>query len=973
MSTRLHERDDRELLDLLAAEDAATPREEWSRVIGAIREGEPEAAAPSPEFNAVLRRRLEAEMAPAAALTAATAAAAATAVAAATAGRKPRASRWFRVALPLAAAAVLAAVLLLPGSLFERHDRNAAGVAWADVVQAMQRVGQFHLIIFSDDPRRADEKLKMFRVDLFHRQPGQWRAQGMGHVAFLTDGKRQTWSAEKRAFLGKGDRIPDMLPKEFVAAHEKMGALDAILATVFEDKVPAGEPVKSDGVAAARGIDVFDYAQNASRKWARIWVLRESKLPLKMHLYYPGSDEFTLVSFDYSDPQPDAFFDPAEFEKQAAKVSSSDPYRAYSIGSRPVAGARPRGADQIHEVQGGYRAPKVRRVLSNEAGDVLVVTDNPSNVTPAGHPPHEQGYRRVTDNWGNRYIPCGGGSGVGDEGDQRWYFMPLPPAKVTGNGPRTLSMTYTIEAEYGQQRVLATEALSVPDPSVKGEKDDWKINLAAQKRTWYASYLQREGTLAEQLAEIERVLAATPDDAATVVWKFKLLREHGREPAAWSLFDESLRDRIFSDAALLDRYNVEASQYLLYLAAQGREDELRRNAAAAGKIIADVRASKDPRARMGLNSLTRDEHNPLIPATRLLEWRETYKEGPRIVRTLASKDGMLFVEYAVPKPPAGWQSTGSSGSTPFGWFWQPHVDGHRWHPQAELVDRDSGRLCMVYRWWGEGEPTKQVKLRSTATLLADNYNQKPVRNDFLLKWERTIDIPQPTIEQMQAWWTKEMGEKARWYGGPGPRPAATRPAAEPSADQWIKEADAQRDAGRFAEALDAYRKVAAAPREQWPEHYTNGFNPGLLEGVKRRLRISEAQCLAELGRLDDARKVAAAVRAAAPATPDLLDREQAETIADALRAELRVARALLKRGDAAAAMKELQRLANQRPDLSDLSSSMQQETKPWGTSGWYPRSVQEDAWREYDALWWDVRDALAAVPATRPTTSAAAG
>jgi tetratricopeptide (TPR) repeat protein len=938
MSNQPNEFDD-ELLALLESDDPATSREQWMDALGKIRDVATE-DAPSDSFNASLRHRWKSELTANQPL----------APSPAKALRHP-----LRLLLPLAAAAVLAMVFLWPGSGLDRSGNGSpSSVAWADVVKAMQRVEHFHLLAFDDDPRGPDEKQKLMRLDVFFQKPGRWRAQGLGHVSFVSQGaKPQTWSVEKKAWLDKAakdERVPDLLPSQFIAQHEKLGTLGAVLAFIFDGKVPQGQPVKSDAVSTAQGIDVFDYAANATERWVRIWVLRESKLPLKMHMYYPGSDEFLLITFDYSDPQPDKFFDPKAFATDAAKVDTSSTQRVYGIGSSPVAGTRPRTSDQIHTVAGGYRAPKVKRIVSNAAGDVIVVTDNPPNTTPSGRGPLEQGYHKVTDNWGNEFISAGGSWGFEEKSDHRWAFMPLPPVKK-GTVPRKLTMTFVIEPEHEQREELKTESLDVPDPSIAGKKDDWSEDFEQDKRDVYRGYLQRNGTLAQQLDEIRKRLAADANDVSALIWKFNLLREHGREDAAWALFESNLRDRVFADPKQLSIHYAEAAAYLLYLASQDRIDDVRKLSQSVGRMIESLQAKNDPRTRSELNMLFNKEHNPLFPAIAMLDWREQLKDEPKILRTLASKDGFVFIELQIPKPPESWRSNGWDGEAPSGWFWQPQPS-KGWRESARFVQKDTGKLWVAYRG---GE--KQLPLSAEVALAMDNYGSKPKRHDFNMKWQRNIDVPAPSIEKMSDWWAKETGGKGRWYGVTDAQ--AKQPATMP-AEQWRIDADKARDDGRFAEAIDLYAKALAAPKEQWPAWYSTARapDPDLLEGQKRKMRISQAKCFAELGRFDEARKIAADIRAALPATLDLADPAQGYVAADALSAELPIPRVLFKRGDIKAAADELSRIAKHRPILKNLPTGMVMVKRGTGSYGWYPLGLQEDVWREYDSLWWDVLDAL---------------
>jgi hypothetical protein len=216
---------------------------------------------------------------------------------------------------------------------------------------------------------------------------------------------------------------------------------------------------------------------------------------------------------------------------------------------------------------------------------------------------------------------------------------------------------------------------------------------------------------------------------------------------------------------------------------------------------------------------------------------------------------------------------------------------------------------------------------------------------------------------MHDWWTNETAGKGHWYG------IRNRPATQPATalvQQWLLDADKAREAGRFADALPVYERCLATPKNEWPDGYTAGVavDPDLFAAHRRRMLISEAQCLAALGRLDEARKIAADLRASLPAKPDLADPLQNFVVADALAADLTVPRALFKNGDAKAAADELSRISQHRPNLADLPEGMLMVDRGVAKLGWYPRGRQEDAWRAFDTLWWDVHDVTQ--PSTHP-------
>jgi hypothetical protein len=124
------------------------------------------------------------------------------------------------------------------------------------------------------------------------------------------------------------------------------------------------------------------------------------------------------------------------------------------------------------------------------------------------------------------------------------------------------------------------------------------------------------------------------------------------------------------------------------------------------------------------------------------------------------------------------------------------------------------------------------------------------------------------------------------------------------------------------------------------------------------MQIGQAQCLAELGRLDDARKVAADMWAMLPMPPDS---ERA-----ARRPLSRPKRCWPtsngpcpreERGDIAAAKAELDRIATRRPKITDIRDGTIMVDRGVAMMGWHHALSNKRPGREFDAVWWDVRDA----------------
>jgi hypothetical protein len=585
----------------------------------------------------------------------------------------------------------------------------------------------------------------------------------------------------------------------------------------------------------------------------------------------------------------------------------------------------------------------------------MIVTDEPGNMTPDGTQPHREDYQKISDSWGNTYISAG----VHRMHDhRRWFYMPLAPVKKAGT-PRRLSLTYVIEPRYGEVLTLTKETLDVPAPPAVAQAG-WPKDFARQKQTWYRNYLQSDGTLEQQLAEVDRRLKIDPTDVDSLIWRYRLFRRYGRPEVGIKFFEEHLRDRALQDPAVLEACTSEMSQYLLYLAANNRMEEMKQASSRIRRTVEELSSSLAQRERWKHSSLLNKEHDPLYRTTHLLEWREAFKDGPSVVRTVASKDGFVFIELQIPEPPVGWQSSGWDGRAPTGWFWGAAAIGDAGMSQGHAVHLEKRRLGLVFR-----AVAPQLVIGGEAVLQQDNYEISIPKNDFKAKWQRTIDVPAATVDAMPSWFAGEMGGAAQWH--PSARPSSQPVAVVmPNAVQrLLEEADKLRTERHFVEALKRYEQVMSAPAEQWPEHLRAGYSLDTdpVAGRKRKVRIARAECLAHLGRFDEARAEAAAIRAVLPAAVDLTDPVQGLITGDALAADVNVAKGLLSRGEAKAALAEMTRIAQHRSTLQDIPNTFVMVPRGPAKIGWNARGYQVGRWREFDSAWWDIRDAAVAGPA----------
>ncbi len=657
----------------------------------------------------------------------------------------------------LALAASLLLGIFLGTQFLSTRSISATSVAWGDVVQAMNAVDHFHILCYTEDPRAVSADRRFYRIDLYHQAPDLWRAQGFNTIAFNTPAGTTTISPDKHA--APDDHL-NLIPSQFVQSTKDRGLLDGILAMIFQGNPPAGQPVKADTVSAGQGIEVFDYAKAPTAQWARIWVLKDSRLPLRIHLYSPESDSFMSVEFDYSDPQPAEFFDPDFFRKQLAEKHITTARQAFGIGMHPLVGAapKPRNSAEINEALGGFHAPTLRRALARPDGDIALITSIPNNRRPNGGEVFDQRFDDLSDSWGNRYIPIGRTSGTSPDGDERWYFTPAAPFKTAAT-PRRLTFSYTLkDYESGQigptEHVLATTTIDL-DPATPAQNEDWDdryLNLS--KPAMIRNFIRSTATLADQLAAIDAALAKNPNDTGAILWKVDLLRAHQREDAAWSLFAPYLKTHFPTTFEQLLDNNLYShiGQYMVYLAHHDRFAEFDALAAALEPLHQAALSTKDPQMKNSAEFVFGSRYHSLLAGVlEFHNWRQLLRDHPPTVTSiLATTDGAFIVQLRVPLQPDAWQeyghSSGGNWDIAYGWFWDPRpTEWQRWQTLGQLDDMQTGDVWLALRPLPGEHPTT-LTLATDTQLLRDNASDfylPHADNTVVFPWSVTLKLPAP--------------------------------------------------------------------------------------------------------------------------------------------------------------------------------------------------------------------------------------
>jgi hypothetical protein len=707
--------------------------------------------------------------------------------------------RWLRLAIaPLAAAAAIAVFMAWPSG----QSHFPPSLAWADVVSALMRVDHFHVTAFEQRPRSVDGP-KMYRMDMFYQQPGKFRLQGLDRVQFISDGKiTAMYDVSTKSFL-RAEKIEPNRLAGFIAQFERDGLLPAVIGFVFRGTPPSAEPLKSTDADPTPGIEIFDYARDSNDRWARIWVAKESRLPIRMKLFQPESDGFMLVEFDYSDRQPAAFFDVDAFQEGLNHIDGANAERVYLIGAEPVAGKLPQGSSQIPRVQPPFwtsagksaeaiRADGVRLFgskplklpqgssqthagqvpfkppVGQEAwaatdGDLAVKMTNPKNH---GNHGELRAYpKNIRDTWSNEYLKVTE-LGLGYVDDQ-----PIAMALFTpkgdfhpGSGQRRLMMDLFVEdmVEHRQGNAVSHKMerwdvgkieLVIPPADDAKMPNDAKKYLTTENKVYafWASLESPSVPLAEKNAALERWAQVAPSSLAVRLWRVALLLEAKEPNKAWDCFardilDESLRLDVITDSG---RSNHALGRYVFHLYSTGKDQQAEQITERLKKVRAE--ATQDKRWRRApFRGCFESELSWIYQAMQIPDRLKRFDAGPKpsAGQIVAGKDGFVAVELKVPGFPEWFKESPASfnmSSQAAYWTNDRTIKGGTYH-SGYFVEHSKDWTGPQTIWWLLKNTQSTMTIDAKVPVVQIWYQEPTYR-----PWTLTIDVPAPTVDSAKAW------------------------------------------------------------------------------------------------------------------------------------------------------------------------------------------------------------------------------
>ncbi|MCK4624782.1 MAG: hypothetical protein KAV00_05685 [Phycisphaerae bacterium] len=847
----------------------------------------------------------------------------------------------------IAAAAVIVIALMIPFLHFPGSDIQDTSIAWGDVVKAMNQVDQVHITAFIQDD------YKDLKIDLYYRRPHTWRAQGMGVIQFAGKDKNRLFDIKEKKFVEASKaRIHPMPPETVRTAVEKKDILDGLLRFLFRDKLPAGKPVKTSSEVLGAGVEVFDYTNDPKKFWVRIWVLRESRLPLRMKAYSPRKNESVLVLFDYSDPQPAAFFDPDKFLQQVKKDRPEKPREFYATGRRLAEGRKPRSPREIHKVQGGYKSPKLVEIVSNKAGDLLIVTTDPRNKSPRGGSIPGTYCEELWDNWGNLYKRFY--RHWGPESRYRRlseckcyaYYTPIGPVR-RGEGKHTITLRYAVW-NYGLHTgdgylIVSKDVVDVPDPTAGESLPKWRkgSEFASRKRGALENYLSGNGdTLLKQLEYVESQLPARLESGKLIQWKMRLLEKLGEKEQAYEFFEKTVKDKAIAEPFRHGHHDTMLFDYMQHLWRAGRQKEvlaiIEKIRTAKAAMLAGVAGAKRHEIRR-VKSLIKQSPLPMwLEAPQALKDFKDLEAGkptPKVEQIARSEDGWVYMIIRVPdvkrKPQYG------------------HVRPVWDYPRIEhdvawkkMVFQRRRKNLIFLKSKGHGE---MLRLVFDLVVVVKDYKE------LSLPWKLDVKVPPATpriAEELKGQFPK--GWFSTRSGGSTTKPASPYEKAKQTADRLYRE-------GKYAQAIQWYKKALALPILKI--HENEKLDKLMRQERRFDVRLSEVHCLIGLERLDNAWDYLDNVKKDMNGKKVFSSLEQGYLLARVIGVQTDVATRMIKEGRLDQAEALLKRIDRDRPDFRRIDNLSLRKVRPRSISVSQERYHVVKTWNGVDRAWWKLRKA----------------
>lgn len=331
----------------------------------------------------------------------------------------PRPGIWRTIITHRLAGSVAAAILIVGAFVGISHvgiSPDGATVAWADVVEKFNSITFFSAAVYIKE-NATDEPTQ---IEIWRNSRNKARIRVDGQVLFADgadivagyaiDGTLRKIGTEEYNEMGMA-----MARKLFSFPHFSLDTVIGALG-ISKESLKETTPLINPAAMISEDMLVFDAQSDISPEWVRIWVLRESRLPIRIRYWDPRDGDCVDALVSYSVEQSPEFFDPNAYEQLLLDVQKGseaggrmnlayallkDPggkdYTPKDLFDKAMADSE---ADDSEDIS-GYHLPKVEQAGVTEYGAVWVVASRSRNRMPDGQTFY--GFSDVSDNLQRKY------------------------------------------------------------------------------------------------------------------------------------------------------------------------------------------------------------------------------------------------------------------------------------------------------------------------------------------------------------------------------------------------------------------------------------------------------------------------------------------------------------------------------------------------------------------------------------------
>lgn len=333
---------------------------------------------------------------------------------------------------------VLTGIYKLTGSI------DGASVAWADVVETFGSMSFYNAVLYA----KTDAASEPIQVELWVSNEHKARLRIDSQVLFAENGEvtagfnfKDKKRLNENEFNQTGRDIITLL------SQRKMNSLQDIVQMIHEGQIVETTPKINSDAIISQDLLVFDYDPATGNEWMRIWILRESKLPIRLRSWNPDDGNCKDVFFTYEKQQPDDFFDHKKYEEilmQSDLTTAKERANlAYALLKDP--GGKEYVPQHVFE-KSQYHMPIVDEIGITKYGAVWLVTSKSENRRKEGR--RYDGFSSVNDNSGRYYRRIFGSySSFTDKGVYLYISEDYP---FDERVPESLKLTCTFQRKDGE-------------------------------------------------------------------------------------------------------------------------------------------------------------------------------------------------------------------------------------------------------------------------------------------------------------------------------------------------------------------------------------------------------------------------------------------------------------------------------------------------------------------------------------------